>query len=78
LTQALMFGFALASTSAFGRRSRIVMVFDVTQLVYYIQRDPASSLHVSRVPPRDRLGVLENGVWCRRSKLLVEWMFSIS
>ena len=31
LTQALTFGLAAASISDFGRRKRIVMVFDVTQ-----------------------------------------------
>src|SRR5262245_29174863 len=35
LTQAFMFGLALASTSALGRRSRIVIVFDVTLDLYY-------------------------------------------
>jgi hypothetical protein len=35
LTQALTLGLALASTSAFGRCNRIVMVFDVTHDVYH-------------------------------------------
>src|SRR5436309_16028817 len=35
LTQALTLGLAWASTSALGRRNRIVNVFDVTQDVYH-------------------------------------------
>ncbi len=35
LTQALTFGLAAASISAFGRRRRMVMVFDVTHVLYH-------------------------------------------
>jgi hypothetical protein len=35
-TQALTFGLATASISALGRRSRTVIVFDVTRLLYYL------------------------------------------
>ena len=35
LTQALMFGLAAASISALGRRRRMVMVFDVTHVLYH-------------------------------------------
>src|SRR6266498_1179425 len=42
LTQALTLGFALASISDLGRRNRIVIVFDVTQVMYHSYRRPAT------------------------------------
>lgn len=42
LTQALTLGLAFASISAFGRRSRMVIVLDVTQNLYHGSRTAAT------------------------------------
>jgi hypothetical protein len=43
-THALRLGFAFASTSALGRRSRIVTVFDVILGLYHTGPEPANDL----------------------------------
>jgi hypothetical protein len=53
-TQAFRLGLAFASTSALGRRSRIVIVFDVTLSLYHTWPKPANSLAASDRHPARR------------------------
>jgi hypothetical protein len=43
LTQALTLGLAVASISIFGRRNRMVIVFDATQSLYHSPTERASA-----------------------------------